>query len=1010
MYIVVAIVLISTGFSVYYVVRNDEEIYSAVAQGSSFYINQGETLEIPVVRENPASYTEFTLKSGNYNYYLDVDLEAWTITGKCGGNIRLEFVSTNKKYEDESFTVDIKIGNGTEANPYYIRNEQDILNIGKDQYKLSDSYKVVNDITMTTSMMPIGVKIEDGKLSITEFTGTITGEKRQKISNVNVKVEGNSTPNSSGFFAVLGGNAKVENLIFENITVEGYHKYVGTIAGTNYGLIGKCEVKNGSVTNTYYKGFTGGIVGLNISENDNAAQVNICSADVSINSKWVAGGIAGKNVGGVIYNCLIKTNNLNLNVDNGVDAKYSYFGGIAGLSICGEEDGKTYDSYVANCLAYIYNVKSSSHIAGVFGAYYGKSEVYESEGNYKMLLYVAETELKPYYLCDDEVEISDKNNNTANNYAKQITNNDALASKSPYTSINGSNWDFENVWLIVEDESISLNLDKTGLEYQAFTQNGGVFTIDSSKKFKEAVNQMRSQPSKNCIYEFTSSVTYEGNDESWEPIGTKEEPFKGQIKMAEGVTVTINKVVIDAEYAGLFGVVSGNNTIIENIILKDAEISGTMVGGIAAFNDGATIKNCQVQVTQNNTFTTNKYVGAIVGYNTGVIENCLVCTELSGETTEYKATGYDLEIELNSDIKNGIFYIGGITGKNSGKISNVFVSSIYVSGFSVSDDNRTIFLGGAAGVNTGNISEVTVNTGVTVDGSDYNTSTAWIGGLVGSHDEGTIESSVVTKENGSDYIPTFKFSSINENVVAGGLAGYVDGDAKISGCVVDYVQIDAFSVGGFAGACDGKIDQSYVSNNCVLTGAYVGGFTASLRGNVEDCVTAASLQGTKIVAGMTVYLRKGSSINCCYIDVSFNKDSTGEVYAETSSEFKRNPNAFGSITNTIIVADEDNEYFLLKGPFTGTTYLRGLSVKINGVKAKLQVRFHVAGFNYLPVIVEYRSLCGNYDNILCDYGFVESNWTFKDPLMDSAEMALPVKAAEVLKIDIAKKHSSETAN
>ena len=136
MYIVVAIVLVSAGFSIYYVVRNNEEIYSHIEGDELFYINENETLEIPIVRDNPASYTKFILKSG-YEDYLDVDLENWTVTGKSAGIATLTFISTNKRYEGETFDVHCHIGNGTVSHPYYIRNEQDILNIGKGQYKLS---------------------------------------------------------------------------------------------------------------------------------------------------------------------------------------------------------------------------------------------------------------------------------------------------------------------------------------------------------------------------------------------------------------------------------------------------------------------------------------------------------------------------------------------------------------------------------------------------------------------------------------------------------------------------------------------------------------------------------------------------------------------------------------------------------------------------------------------------------------------------------------------------------
>lgn len=1045
MYIVVAIVLISTGFSIYYVVRNDEEIYSAIGGDELFYINQNETREIPIVRENPASYTDLVLKSG-YEEYLDVDLENWTVTGKSAGIATLTFVSTNKKYEGETFDVHCHIGNGTVSYPYYIRNEQDILNIGNGQYTLSSSYEVVNNIYMTAPMMPIGVKIEDGQVCVSEFSGTITGGvNRAKISNAHIKVDGNKTPNSSGFFAVLGDSAKVEDLVFENITVEGYHKYAGTIAGTNYGLIGKCEVKNGNITNTYSKGYTGGIVGLNIrkSDSNNFAQVNICSADVNIDSKWVAGGAVGRNVGGVIYNCLLKINKLKLEVAAGQDSQYSYFGGVAGISLCGAEDGAVYDSYVANCLVYINEVKSTSHVAGVFGAYYGKSEVYESEGNYKMLMYVADSNIKAYYLCDDEIEISDKNPSVANSYAKRITKEEALVKKT-YTSPSGSNWDFKAIWSLLPNESISIAFDnedeENPLTYQAFASNGQTITISTKKEFENALSTMRSQPSKNYIYEVTESIVYDGKGNNWEPIGSKMRPFQGQFKVADDATITIKNIKINAEYAGLFGYVSGNNTIIKNIVLQDAEFNGTMVGGIAAYNYGATIENCKIGVFD---FYTNKYLGSIVGYNTGAIKNCVICSqpktteitvgeEVVEEIVTDEETGepvYTMSdtgggMYINNDTTEKAFYIGGVAGKNAGTISNVFLSKIEI--LQLAGEGRTLFVGGAAGMNEGVLADVIVNNGVTVDASDYINAKAYAGGLVGYHYKGEIISSAITGETGK-LASSLMFVSINEDVVAGGLAGYVGKEAKILYSVADFIIIDAYSAGGFAGICDGSIIQSYVSNNCQMDGAYVGGFTGSLRGKIEDCMSAASFNASKIQAGMTVYLRSGSEIDHCYIDVTFNQSADDskdkKVYAETSSAFRARPDRFGTIKNTIIVADtktvttkddsgneishEEIDYFTWQSSLIDDEFrfFTGITVKISGVDADMQTKFHVFEFSKNGALVsDYSAVNCSADGILSKNGFLESNWNLTADDATSTQMALPLKAAKVVKIDIAAKH------
>lgn len=1037
MYIVVAIVLISAGFSIYYVVRNDEEIYCAIEGEELFYINKDETLTIPIVRENPASHTELTLKSG-YEDYLDVDLENWTVTGKSAGIATLTFVSTNKKYEGETFEVHCHIGNGTVSYPYYIRNEQDILNIGTEQYKLSSSYEVVNDISMTAPMLPIGVKIQGNSMTINEFSGTINGGvERHIISNAHIKFDGAASSKSSGFFAVLGSSAKVENLVFENIKVEGYHAYAGTIAGTNFGLIGMCQVKDGSVINTYNRGYTGGIVGLNkhAAGSDDYAQINICSANVDINSKWVAGGAAGKNAGGVIYNCLLNTDSIVLDVADGQDSKYSYFGGVAGISLCGESEGEIYDSYVANCLVYIDDIQSkTSHIAGIFGAYYGKSQVYEAEGNYKMLMYVADSSVKTYYLCDDEVEISNKNPSTASNYAKHISTEEALIKKT-YTAPAGSNWDFKSIWSIIPGESIEIAFDSEDEEnpiaYQTFTSNGQTIKIETESDFVDAIAIMRATPGKNFIFEVTKSIVYDGKGKAWQPIGSKERPFKGQFKMADDVSITIKKVKIDAEYAGLFGFVSGNNTIIKNIVLQDSQINGTMAGGIVSFNNGATIENCRVE---NFDFYTNKYLGAIVGYNTGNIKNCMVNFEQTAIDEETEEPIYDTSVDaqsgmfINEDTTEKVFYLGGVAGKNAGSISKVMAGHVLM--LQLAGKDRTLFAGGIAGMNEGNINSAIVKNGYSISAEDYVDASAWVGGIVGYHYKGEIKSSAIT---GADdkMASSLKFAATNINVVAGGIAGYVARGAQVLYSVVDFVNFDAYAVGGFAGRCDGVIEQSYVSHSCVMNGAYVGGFVAWLDGQIKDCMTAAEISGSKIEAGMTVYLLNGSNIDYCYIDVTF-KPSTDDAkdkvtFAETSSYYRAWPKKYGNITNSIIVADtktvtttengqtssyEVVDYFTFNSPLIDKDlrYLTGLKVKISGVEAEMQVTFLGVEFSKDCTNVEaYTTLLCSAEGLLNKKGFMDTKWNYSGDDADPSQLALPKKAAEVVKINVAAKHSTGTS-
>lgn len=997
MYLVVAIVLVSAGFSIYYVVRNNEEIYSLIADDQIFYINVGETLEIPLKRDNPSSYTELTLNSG-YESYLQVDLDNWTLTGINAGISTLTFVSTNERYKGEKFEIHCYIGNGSVSHPYYIRDEKDLFNIGKGSWQLSNYYELTSDIYITKdNMLPIGVEYnQNGGLVLTEFSGSLSGGyDRYKIINANI-IQGDLNYPLGGFFGKIAPSGKVENVVFENITVNGYFSYAGVIAGANYGLIGMCEVVNSSVTNLYEKGFTGGICGLNerLNGSDYFAQVNICSSNVNIDAKWVAGGAVGYNKGGVIFNCLVKTDSLQLNTYDGVDSTYSYFGGIAGISICGVDGQNYYDSYVSNCLAYINNISlSDSHVAGIFGAYYGVSGAYQSQGNYNMLFYVASSNLPLYYICDDEQIISDKNPNSAQSYGKQISVEEALK-RTTYISIPNNRWDFDHVWEIEADTAIRIGykrIDENEITYQYFPSNGSTYVITNADELSQAFDLMRSKPTKNLVFEVTESIVFDCDYDIWQPIGTKDQPFAGQFIMDDDVTITIKKLTIQDEYAGIFGYIAGVNTLIKNFIVTDVKIEGTVAGVIAGFNKDATIENCQIS---NFEIYTTKYAGGIAGYNGGIIKDCLISSEiLTDENGEiifdditgepvYVSSGFGGYIELADDYYDTV-YIGGTVGKNIGSVSSIISNKIDMK---ILGSYGTVCVGGLSGLNEGDIIDADVSN-MTISASDYK-GKAYAGGLVGHQSAGKIVSSMVNETN------NIKFFIDNQNVLAGGLAGFIEKNSAIQYCAVGTMTISAYSVGGFVGVCNGQIIQSYVSDSCEILGRYVGGFTCSLSGTINDCMTACNISGSEIEAGMTVYLRKNSLINYCYIAPKFRVSTENEgllgsllnkkTYAETYSAFRARPDNFGKIINTVIVGDFKTTDLL------GYTIFTDDKIKINEQEAIIQTSFLTWAMDVIATNLEYVQ---GGATALVNLGFNEGIWNFT--LNGNGVFALPIKAAEV---------------
>ncbi len=102
-------------------------------------------------------------------------------------------------------------------------------------------------------------------------------------------------------------------------------------------------------------------------------------------------------------------------------------------------------------------------------------------------------------------------------------------------------------------------------------------------------------------------------------------------------------------YAGLFNQVSqysGENTVIKNLIVKDAEVKGTSQVGVIAggMNGNTVVENCKVY---DSKLSAVKKVGAVVGYTAGgtvkdcYAENCTIeySEKEAGEVLGFENTG-----------------------------------------------------------------------------------------------------------------------------------------------------------------------------------------------------------------------------------------------------------------------------------------------------------------------------------------------------------------------------------
>ncbi|MBR5433673.1 MAG: T9SS type A sorting domain-containing protein [Bacteroidales bacterium] len=194
-----------------------------------------------------------------------------------------------------------------------------------------------------------------------------------------------------------------------------------------------------------------------------------------------------------------------------------------------------------------------------------------------------------------------------------------------------------------------------------------------------------------------ATVNEEGTVYTWQPIANINN-FTGSFD-GQGHSIT-GLYINEGSPAGLFAQIGSGSTI-ENVIIKDSYIRGTICGGIAAKADGSTITNCAVEnsyVVGSAIRGTGGMVGNSASENT-VIQHCY------NTSTIYSST-YD---------------VGGILGYGFATINNCYNQGSAHGG----DDTGGIvgdFRGGSATncYNSGNITCVTSYVGSIVG---YNPST-----------------------------------------------------------------------------------------------------------------------------------------------------------------------------------------------------------------------------------------------------------------------------------------------
>lgn len=963
MFLVIAIAVVSLGLTIYYFSADNEVIYIkssylVVEVGDNIRANSEVNELVDFKNRSEHTTLSYQIQQPKDQEVLVHNENEGYFTAKVGGESKIVITTNNRNYS--RLVVDVLVCDGSSEYPYIIKSEEDLKKIGNDEeYTTSKSYKLGNDIELTDEWTPIS-----------NYSGTFDGNyfaiKNMTITNdslIHNSEEGvtpTATPlvetpiaiTNAGFISVLETTGIVKNLTLTNVNIDCAVEYMGSFAGTNFGLIQTSEA-TGSIRNSLTSGsvYVGGIAGRTISDTKRA-KIDRCGFEGELyltGSQQMAGGVTGQNQSGIVSETYARLTSLS----NG-EAK---FGGIVGLNqYTNKGTADIYDSYFYltqkqtntnynNMAGVTYNNQDDSQENMVTGNYnggvYTKSQVENltKEGSFKSASngYL----LSSIVAGNEAVEFINKD--------KFITTKSADENKKP-----SRKWNFNSVWEIPNNVQYPvLNVfSSTGSTYIIDVSDIMTGTkIDSAQKLYDVLSDQDTTE----VYEIAGNISLDPNGAGFvwgdasHPIP---ETFHGTIINPNGfeiTSLTLNNAIENANVGLVKNLAS--NAVISGLIIKDVTITGekaNYVGVLAGESYGASIYNTTIQNVNVNlncyAFGTlfgyasdvfghgikdvkAKYVNMANGY--AIYAGGLVGINMTTITAETGAYNDVYHIDLTAN------FAGGVAGANGGTIEKTSSLEIIFNHpkqtelniQNVYSGNRQVFVGGVVGVNEftaqssskskGNITDV--YSSIVVLGQTGSNYKMYVGGVAGYN------SSVIVRA----YVTTSTFTITgSQNVFAGGITGYnsgritnsvVDSKCSITTSVISSVgtsqsggnyilNTDNCSIVGGLVGYDAQTSNStpsiyqsasYMKN---VTGYYAGGLVGLAFGNVEYsfCGESTKTNGGVVVhgymAGGIAAVIAGGQVKDCYTFCQLSSAQYGGKYSNVLSAIKMEVSCMGGLT------------------------------------------------------------------------------------------------------------------
>ncbi len=825
-FLVSIVVVVCLGLTTFYFLRNDEIISIKTKE---IYCNAGDVISLDslgINRVRPYHSTTFDYNAGGEavtsQISFDKEANCYIVSNDAQGDITLVIGTSNDKYS--KFEINVHVGNGSEANPYFVFSEVELNKIGK-VYGLDAHYILMNDVTLTSEFSPIGYNSEAN--SWNGFSGSFNGNNHT-INGLNLSGD----YNNAGLFYSINAGASVHDLTITNATINGSYAYAGALAGTIAGSVERVAVENVTITNTANAGITGAFAGayngtlLQLSYVENA-DINVSSAESN-----VVGGFIGK----IDIATAKATYANNVTISSGSSA--TAIGGYVGEFVITTESGSIQQSYAnatfnegaVNCGAFIGRIVESGegfdsvstmirHLIGNVAIDANDTEIVDTD-------MVASYNDKYFVLTNEDY--ANRNvfyNNEASLYMVRgyASVAEAINAENPFVFFaidqnNITSWDTEYVWKLSSSRLPTLTMGGTNPSNPSSEyMNRNLNNTDANKD--TFINVFASDINGSNIT-FSDAGVYELSNHT--PINITNSTIDGN-----GATIRVNLANARDGFLGLFAKVDNSTIKNLNIIVTGVSANANQAGGLAGQivssdeMSSSLVENVTVTFESNISATELAVFGGIAGSVDrtnlqNVAVNGLNVTNLTYTSFVGGAVGHLVNSTINNVTVNANICavksanVGGITGDNYGTIANAKGNiSIKVIAENTAD------IGGIASVNSGTIIDSAISVEIVLEDAQNSVN---IGGVTATN-SGTIANTRIYG-NGISVA-----KEINSTVNIGGIA--VTNNMNISNTYNLMNSIGTYHVGKNYNVAGIVVNNQYGTISQVVAGSNIYGNTVA---------------------------------------------------------------------------------------------------------------------------------------------------------------------------------------